>query len=81
MDREGIPARVALEIAVRHGAVIVNTLAHWGGSRMPRACRRAVKKGWLRPAGGKPDRFRLEPTEAGRAALAEPDGREATDEA
>lgn len=76
MGREGIPARVALEIAVRHGSVIVNTLSYWGGCRMARACRRAVKKGWLRPAGGKPDRFRFEPTDAGRAALAEHDGGE-----
>lgn len=66
---DGIPARRALEIAARDGSITVNTLAKWGGDRMHRACRRATKKGWLRPAGGKPTSFRFEPTPAGLAAL------------
>lgn len=64
--RPGIPARRALEIAVAQGGIQVNTLANHGADRMTRACRRAMKKRWLRPAGGRPDRFWFEPTEAGR---------------
>lgn len=66
---EGIPARRALEIAVRDGSITVNTQRRWGEDRMTRACRRAVKKGWLKAAGGKPDRFQFVPTDAGRLAL------------
>lgn len=73
---EGIPALTALKIAVRDGAITVDALAYWGGSRMYRACKRAAKKGWLRPAGGKPTARRYEPTDAGRAALS-PDTQEA----
>lgn len=68
---EGISARRALEILVRDGSITVNTQRRWGEDRMTRACRRAVKKGWMRPAGGKPDRFRFVPTAAGRVALEE----------
>lgn len=70
---EGIPARTALELAVRNGSITVDDLAHWGGSRMYRACKRAAKKGWLRSVGGKPTQRRYEPTPAGRAALSQED--------